>query len=230
MDKILLMLQLQNQLNDATNGDKWTSGVTKNGKTINWSRCIYMECAEMIDSFSWKHWKNIDAQPDWDNLQIEVVDVWHFIMSLGIENYSKTLRGNIEELAINISQMPSFAKIDVKSDQFASQDEVIAKVENIMALVLSSEPLDLDSLISEFFDLTIMSGLDLETLYRLYVGKNILNQFRQDNGYKDGSYIKVWDGSEDNVIMKSIWEKNIDIKPEALYKELTKLYLALNKS
>lgn len=22
--------------------------------------------------------------------------------------------------------------------------------------------------------------------------------FRQDNGYKDGSYIKVWDGREDN--------------------------------
>ena len=230
MDKILLMLQLQNQLNDATNGDKWTSGVTKNGKIINWGRCIYMECAEMIDSFSWKHWKNIDAKPDWDNLQIEVVDVWHFIISLGIENYSKTLRGNIEELAINISQMPSFAKIDLKSNEFSSQDEVIAKVENLMALVLSKEPLDLEALISEFFDLTIMSGLDLETLYRLYVGKNILNQFRQDNGYKDGSYIKVWDGLEDNVIMKNIWENNSDIKPDALYKELSKLYLALNKS
>jgi len=51
MDKILLMLQLQNQLNDATNGEDWPKGVTKNGKTINWKRCIYMECAEMIDSF-----------------------------------------------------------------------------------------------------------------------------------------------------------------------------------
>lgn len=230
MDKILLMLQLQNQLNDATNGDKWTEGVTKNGKTINWARCIYMECAEMIDSFSWKHWKNIDAQPDWDNLQIEVVDVWHFILSLGIENYSKTLRGNIEELAINISQMPSFSNVDLKNGDFASQDEVIAKVENIMSIVLSKDALDLDSLISEFFDLTIMSGLDLETLYRLYVGKNILNQFRQDNGYKDGSYIKVWDGSEDNVVMKAIWEEDNNIKPDALYKELTKRYIALNKS
>ena len=230
MDKILLMLQLQNQLNDATNGEKWTDGVTKNGKTINWARCIYMECAEMVDSFSWKHWKNIDAQPDWDNHQIEVVDVWHFIISLGIENYSKTLRGNIEELAINISQMQSFEKVNVKSNFFASQDEVINKVENIMALVLSRDELDLDTLISEFFDLTIMSGLDLETLYRLYVGKNILNQFRQDNGYKDGSYIKVWDGDEDNVVMKRIWENNSDIKPDVLYKELTKLYLSLNKS
>ncbi len=230
MDKILLMLQLQTQLNDATNGPDWVNGVTKNTKVINWSRCIYMECAEMVDSFSWKHWKNIDAQPDWDNLQIEVVDVWHFIISLGIENYSRMLKGNIEELAINISQMDDFSKIQTTTTTFASQDEVISKVENIMALVLSKDELDLDALISEFFDLTIMSGLNLQTLYRLYVGKNILNQFRQDHGYKDGTYVKMWDEVEDNVIMKHIWESNSDIKPDALYKELEKLYLALNKS
>ena len=230
MDKILLMLQLQNQLNDATNGEKWTEGITKNGKTINWKRCIYMECAEIIDSFSWKHWKNIDAQPNWDNLQIEVVDVWHFVISLAIENYSQNLKGNIEDLAIDISQMQEFAKIDISNNNFTSQDDIISKVEDIMRLVLNKQELDLNSLISDFFDLTIMNGLDLESLYRLYIGKNILNQFRQDNGYKEGTYIKIWNGLEDNVVMKNIWEKNSDIKPDALYKELAKLYFALNKS
>jgi dimeric dUTPase (all-alpha-NTP-PPase superfamily) len=230
MDKILLMVQLQNQLNEATNGENWVNGVTKNGKTINWKRCIYMECAEMVDSFSWKHWKSINQEPDWDNLQIEVVDVWHFIISLAIENYAKNMRGNIEDLAINISELPSFSTINVENEEFASQDEVIAKVENIILLSLVKEEFNLESLINEFFDLVIMSGLDLETLYRLYVGKNILNQFRQDNGYKEGSYIKVWDGEEDNVVMKRIWEENGDIKPDTLYKELTKLYLALTKS
>lgn len=230
MDKILLMLQLQAQLNDATNGEKWTKGVTKNGKEINWKRCIYMECAEMIDSFSWKHWKSIHQEPDWENLQIEVIDVWHFIMSLAIENYSQTLRGQIEDLAINISSLESFAAIDTKNELFGSQKDIIKKVEDIMLAVLSHDELDLDALVTDFFDLALMSGLDLETLYRLYVGKNILNQFRQDNGYKDGSYIKVWDGEEDNVVMKRIWEENGDIKPDTLYKEMTKLYLALTKS
>ncbi|WP_294960899.1 dUTP diphosphatase [Sulfurimonas sp.] len=230
MDKILLMLQLQAQLNDATNGDKWTKGVTKNGKDINWKRCIYMECAEMVDSFSWKHWKSINQEPDWDNLQIEVVDVWHFIISLAIENYSQTLRGGIEDLAINISNLDSFPSLDVENKKFASQNEVIEKVESIMLASLSKDDLNLEALIEDFFDLTLMSGLDLESLYRLYVGKNVLNQFRQDNGYKDGSYIKVWNGKEDNVVMKNIWEDNSDIKPDVLYKELTKSYLALTKS
>ncbi len=229
MDKILLMLQLQNQLNDSTNGENWVKGITKNSKAISWKRCIYMECAEMIDSFSWKHWKSIHQEPNWDNLQIEVVDVWHFIMSLAIENYSQNLKGGIEDLAINISALDSFNKINISNDKFASQNEVIAKVENIMIQVLDKNSLVIEDLISEFFDLVVMSGLDLETLYRLYVGKNILNQFRQDNGYKDGTYIKIWDGQEDNVIMKRIWENNTDIKPDGLYTELTKLYIALNK-
>jgi len=230
MDKILLMLQLQASLNDATNGDKWTEGKTKHGNIINWKRCIYMECAEMIDSFTWKHWKNLDADADWDNLQIEVIDVWHFIMSLAIENYSQTLRGGIEDLAIDISEFDSFANIDTKHKLFALQEDVIAKVEDIMLDTLSKETLNIEKLIADFFDLVLMSGLDLESLYKLYVGKNILNQLRQDNGYKDGSYVKVWDGQEDNVVMKRVWEENSDLKPDALYKELTKLYLALNKS
>jgi len=230
MDKILLMLQLQNQLNDATNGENWPKGITKNGKTINWKRCIYMECAEMVDSFSWKHWKAIDADPDWANHQIEVIDVWHFIMSLAIENYSQMLKGGIEDLAINISQLESFSKIDIKQEIFASQDEVIAKVEALIRLAISEDELEIESLISEFFDLVVISGLDLESLYRLYVGKNILNQFRQDHGYKDGSYIKVWNGEEDNVVMTRIWKNNANIAPDVLYKELVRAYSSLTKS
>lgn len=230
MDKILLMLQLQADLNEATNGDKWTEGVTKNGKLINWRRCIYMECAEMIDSFTWKHWKNIDQEADWDNLQVEVVDVWHFIMSLAIENYSQTLRGQVEDLAIDISELQSFKKIDTEDELFAKQDETIYKIESIMIEALSRDTLQLEKLLGDFFDLVLMSGLNLESLYKLYVGKNILNQFRQDNGYKEGSYIKVWAGEEDNVVMKRVLEQDSGIKPDALYRELTKLYLALNKS
>ena len=40
-----------------------------------------------------------------------------------------------------------------------------------------------------------MSG---DELYRQYVGKNVLNFFRQDNGYKAGTYQKTWQGREDN--------------------------------
>ena len=228
--KILVMLQLQNQLNDATNGEQWVDGVTKNQKQINWRRCIYMECAEMIDSFSWKHWKNIYQEPDWDNLQIEVVDVWHFIMSLAIENYHQNMLGGVEDLAMQISEMPELVALEeAQINHFAIDKEVMEKVEDIMRLALQKEAFEVEVLVREFFTLSVMSGLNLDALYRLYVGKNILNQFRQDNGYKDGSYVKVWDGKEDNVVMKTIWDHNPDLKPDALYKELTKEYHAFVK-
>lgn len=230
MDKILLMLELQATLNEATNGAKWTDGITKNGKVINWKRCIYMECAEMIDSFSWKHWKNIDKETDWANLQIEVVDVWHFIMSLAIENYAQTNRGALQDLAQNISQLSTFNKIDTKNSLFGAQDDTIQKIESLMFDTLSKETLNLEKLVSDFFDLVVMSGLDLQSLYKLYIGKNILNQFRQDHGYKDGSYVKVWNTEEDNVVMKRVLDANSSLSPEALYDELEKAYQTLCKS
>ncbi|WP_297441426.1 dUTP diphosphatase [Sulfurimonas sp.] len=228
-NKILLMLQLQNQLNDATNGEEWTKGFTKNGKTINWKRCIYMECAEMVDSFAWKHWKAIDREPDWQNHQIEVVDVWHFIMSLAIEEYAKNSKGGVEDIAKDISNLDSLVQIEKDTLSFAEVNAVIEKVENVMRIALSKESVNLELLMHEFFDLVAMSGLNLETLYRLYVGKNILNQFRQDNGYKEGTYIKVWNDKEDNVVMKCIWEEKSDVTPEVLYAELSKAYAEIQK-
>ena len=44
----------------------------------------------------------------------------------------------------------------------------------------------------------IASELDFDALYTAYVGKNVLNFFRQDHGYKEGTYIKNWAGREDN--------------------------------
>lgn len=100
MNKIEEMLKLQLKLNNDTNGEQWVTGITKNDKTINWRRCIYMECAELIDSFSWKHWKSIHQAPDFDNIKVEVVDIWHFVMSLMIENNQNitTLTSEVEEL------------------------------------------------------------------------------------------------------------------------------------
>jgi hypothetical protein len=49
-----------------------------------------------------------------------------------------------------------------------------------------------------FWNLLTAAKLDFDALYRSYVGKNVLNFFRQDHGYKEGTYIKQWAGREDN--------------------------------
>ncbi len=69
-----------------------------------------------------------------------------------------------------------------------------------------------------------IEGFTMEDVYLLYIGKNCLNQFRQDYGYKDGSYIKVWDGKEDNVFMQSVLNDNPNISYTELYAYLKAKY------
>lgn len=222
------MLELQQKLNDATNGLEWEKGVTKQGKKINWLRCIYMESAEMIDSFGWKHWKSIAQPTDYANLQIEIVDVWHFVMSLVLEFTYKNGAENIEELAERIFKTPEYQKLNSELTlAFGDDDLLMRKIENVMRLsLIPVSPEMIGAIIEEFFELAHLGALNSTQLYRLYVGKNILNQFRQDHGYKEGSYIKIWNGLEDNAVMKSAWEKNPDMTPEELYQALEEAYPA----
>jgi dimeric dUTPase (all-alpha-NTP-PPase superfamily) len=223
MDKILQMLELQQQLNDATNGLGWEDGLTKNGKPIDWKRCTYLECAELIESYPWKHWKNIDARPDYANIKIEAVDIWHFIMSQGLEDYKRGDLGSIETLANNINSLANFATFSEElKEHFKDYYEQIAVVEVLMKTIFCGG--STEKLMAAFIDVAIQSGLNLDTLYTLYVGKNILNQFRQDHGYKEGTYIKLWNGEEDNVTMQRILENNENVTPDELYKELEAAY------
>jgi len=223
MDKILQMLLLQQQLNDATNGEGWEKGITKNGKLIDWKRCTYLECAELIESYPWKHWKNIAAEPDYANIKIEAVDIWHFIMSQALEDYKMLNHGNIEDLATNINALPNFqtffTDITPTTKNYYEQIEV---VEHLMKTLFCGE--STEKLIGAFIDVAVQSGLNLDTLYKLYIGKNILNQFRQDHGYKEGSYIKIWNGEEDNVTMQRVLEENEDVTPDGLYQALEEAY------
>jgi len=223
MDKILQMLQLQQELNDATNGQGWEKGITKNGKIINWKRCTYLECAELIESYPWKHWKNIDAKPDYENIKIEAVDIWHFIMSQALEDYKIKNLGTINNLAENVNALNNFSKFTKKTTpttiDYYAQIEVVETLMKTLFCTGSTE-----EIMEAFIDVAMMSGLNLDTLYKLYVGKNILNKFRQDHGYKDGTYIKIWNGKEDNVTMQGLLEKNKDMSPESLYDELEKAY------
>ena len=223
MNKILQMLQLQQQLNDATNGENWEKGVTKNGKIIDWKRCTYLECAELIESYPWKHWKNIDAKPDYANIQIESVDIWHFIMSQGLEDYKMKALGTIEDLSESIVTLPNYAAFTEEIvPTTRNHYEQIAVVETLMKALFCNE--STERLMETFLDVAIQSGLNLDKLYTLYVGKNILNQFRQDHGYKEGSYVKIWNGEEDNVTMQHILAAESDISPKALYQALEKAY------
>ncbi|MCD6654797.1 MAG: dUTP diphosphatase [Sulfurovum sp.] len=223
MNKILQMLQLQQQLNDATNGEGWENGVTKNGKRIDWKRCAYLECAELIESYPWKHWKNIDAKPDYENIKIETVDIWHFIMSQALQDYKVKNRGTIDALTRSIGALPNYSAfsgpLEITEKNYYEQIETVEKLIKSLFCETSTE-----KSIEAFIDIAIQSGLNLDALYKLYIGKNVLNQFRQDHGYKEGTYHKLWNGIEDNIIMQQCLDTQEGITADELYSALEAAY------
>jgi dimeric dUTPase (all-alpha-NTP-PPase superfamily) len=202
------MMQLQTTLNNATNGEIWLSGKTKEGREINWYRCMYMEAVEALDSFNWKHWKDINSADDMDNIKVEIIDIWHFVMS-------EIIYQNEQELSVQFENNPyNF-----------DREKLISSLEKLVYLASSYQ--DIEQITQEFFNTLQYAGISIQELYNNYLVKNILNQFRQDNGYKDGSYIKNWDGVEDNVIAFNILDKNPNIGSDELYAKLTEIYKKL---
>lgn len=214
-EKLQRMFDLQQKLNDETNGPAWKSGITQNGKLINWNRCIYMEAAEFIDSFQWKHWKNINAEADIENAKIELVDIWHFLLS-------EMLRADYSVHAA-IVYKNIIAPAHNKIGEVKSQEEIIAIVEALINEATRKKP-QINTLLISFFDVCVAMDLSFDELYIKYLGKNILNQFRQDNGYKDGSYIKIWNGREDNVVMLEIIQANSEFANEEILSALGREY------
>ncbi|MCH9711496.1 MAG: dUTP diphosphatase [Proteobacteria bacterium] len=215
MNQIKQMFELQQQLNDATNGTIWTEGATKEGRQISWLRCIYMEAAEAIDSFNWKHWKDIDAKPDLDNVKVELVDIWHFLMSEAI-HYGDA----------------GFAEIynDMQPERETNPEKLVEILEKIVAISASANvdksQNSLYQLFALFFQAIAHMEMDVPELYKRYLVKNQLNTFRQDHGYKDGSYVKMWGDVEDNVIAFNIMDDNPELTPEQLYEQLELAYPA----
>lgn len=217
------MLKLQQRLNDETNGLGWENGYTKEGKLISFRRCVYMECAELIDSFAWKHWKNINTPTNWENVRIEIVDIWHFILSLILEAYYDKNAKDFNFIAMELSSISVF-KDFCREENKPSENDVYGILNDIELIIhkCSGFGFDLCELLSAYFTLAIKCGLNLESLYKAYIGKNVLNAFRQDNGYKEGQYKKNWNGKEDNEVLNEILKDELSY--ENIYASLKRHY------
>jgi dimeric dUTPase (all-alpha-NTP-PPase superfamily) len=170
------MFLLQKQLNDSTNGKNWELGLNKFNKEINWLRCIHMEVAELIDSTPWKHWKNINSAPDMNNIHVELVDIWHFLMSYILQetNVPKAVSlvntHCIYEAAQNID-----VNLIIKESEKLSYIALAIETKNMPSFS------GIERFIEQFFRACKSAGLSFSWLQKLYIGKNCLNQFRQDN-------------------------------------------------
>lgn len=82
MDKLESIFDLQKQLNSRIGVE--TSGLDDQEKTkwlLNYTRAMQQELAELTDSVPWKWWARYQ-EFDQQNARVEVVDLFHFLISL----------------------------------------------------------------------------------------------------------------------------------------------------
>lgn len=174
------MLELQDSMNSKVNADWRNAG-------NEWYRAIWMEASEMLEHYGWKWWKK--QEPEIMQVKLEVVDIVHFALSIRLQQ-NKVLDEAAEVIAQDFEN--------------SMQAEDIKKTIECLALVTLTDQGAHFSFIAG-----IMKYLDMsfDELYEIYVGKNVLNMFRQDNGYKEGTYKKIWNGREDNEYLAEIMKE-----------------------
>lgn len=169
---LLNMLTMQHRMNTRVHPE-WVD------QEFEWYRALWIECGELIEHYGYKWWKKQD--PDMEQVQLEVVDIWHFGMS-ALFHGGREIKQIADDIAQAISsRQPSNLGVREATEALACHS----------LQTHSFSP-------ALFWDLMAAAELSFEALYTAYVGKNVLNFFRQDHGYKDGTYIKNWAGREDN--------------------------------
>jgi len=84
VDKLEALFDLQNTFDeyikekrglDYSNTEQWVQKLCT---------AIITETCELNDACNWKWWKN-KKDIDWDNVKEEVIDLWHFLISVSIK-------------------------------------------------------------------------------------------------------------------------------------------------
>jgi hypothetical protein len=171
--QILIMLEMQDAMNTKVSS-RWRE------QDFAWYRAVWIECAELMDHYGWKWWKK--QLPDRDQVVLELVDIWHF----GLSDLLQHHHGDFVPLAASLS--------DQFSHEISDLGEFRVELENFVTEVLRTRTFDTPA----FCRVLASAQLSFEQLHLQYVGKNVLNFFRQDHGYKEGTYRKFWQGREDN--------------------------------
>jgi dimeric dUTPase (all-alpha-NTP-PPase superfamily) len=214
------MLQMQDKINSKINPN-WLEANNA------WLRAAMMETFEGIDhGCPWKWWKATEV--NLPQLQMEMVDVWHFALSHIVVIFKGDFEHSVETIMKQLESSESVFHFDGREYDFKEHD-LLENLELMAGLCIARRfNVPLFMKIIEQCDLSTME------LYKHYLSKNVLNAFRQDYGYQTGEYIKIWNGREDNehlvdIVNNTVNLNSLDAK-EQVYNQLKKIYSGVLKA
>lgn len=203
---------------------------------IAYYRGAWREAVELLDGVGWEWWRKQTPAAS-QQLRLELVDILHFMISSMLCMPARAGEpSGLDRLESNIEAAVYGSATWAREHQVVYWDRPLELIEGYIAEVLKDKARGLRSW-RLFVLMCDRFGLDFEPMARTYIGKNTLNFFRQENGYKTGEYIKHFplaagDGPvEDNVhlehIMASLSREDISRLPTLVHEQLTERYQTL---
>jgi len=189
------MVSMQKDLNNNLCGDAWcTNNENIHGRPMYWSLYTVIEIVEAIMSMNIEHWK--DREADYQNIITEYVDAFHFMLSDLLTYHG----GNEQNVVMGVLEGYNNRKvIEGEVEVVKAQNELIVAI--LIKDYRNSYALFFTTLMNVLGDVNGDTALTI--LYQGYIAKNLLNGFRKKHGYKEGTYIKLWDGKrEDNYFLR----------------------------
>ena len=213
-EKFVQVCKMQDALNIKAAGVDWKT------QNLGWDTAVFTEAAEAMNHLGWEWWKQPTA--NLAQAQLEVIDILHFAISGLLVNSN----GDLENL---------YDQLDAAFN--AMEPDQVAHLQSWTAIECLKE-IALNAVVDNFgfaVYLTVQAaatlGMNENEVYDMYIGKNVLNQFRKANGYKEGTYIKMWYGREDNEylteVMNSYSNEGITATAEQLTERLYETYNAV---
>jgi dimeric dUTPase (all-alpha-NTP-PPase superfamily) len=182
--KVRTMFFMQHELNSLIDSDWY------HHEHWDFQRATMIELGELMDHYGYKWWKK--QEPDMPQSQLEVIDIAHF-------HISHLLQASIREELKYDHNVGEFTR-DLFVEGEYTDPEQIRKLIDECIFRASSKNFTTACLAH------LMKAFKIapHELCDKYIEKNTLNIFRAKNGYKAGTYKKIWNGKEDNEVLAEI--------------------------
>ena len=244
--KFHLLLELQNATNNKISGSDWRIKAAPH-TGIDFGMAAIDELHEFtVSAFHWKWWGKSDAL-DPKNALMELVDILHFGISedlvrsgAGPDDSAVSSRMAVayKESEVNYQLAVALQTAD-QSEQDHAAFQVFLLKQAVKSMYISfadnSKAVDWHS----FWFALLLIGGDFDSVNKVYLGKASLNKFRQENGYKLGTYKKAWllAGTnsetvnnltkEDNQVLMEWLDTQADYTESSIHAFLTTSYSTL---
>ena len=167
---------------------------------------VIVELGERYEHLGYKWWKKQTV--DHAQANMELIDVLHFAVSDVIEILVEDDSASpVETAALKLAEASIRANADEARDArwLLRHTALEGRPDLNRPLCFGNESL------TQLFSMLYQAYGSAEAVYISYVGKNALNHVRQQRGYREGTYIKMWREEEDNQVMMRLLLDSADI-------------------